>query len=95
MTIHPATHYILGLWAVVFILDLIRRDRVRCWWIWQGSPVQLGITYSYTHGWPADQEFPLGLGNHHAIDFGVFLFMVRIHWFGRVPQAPDNETPQS
>lgn len=102
--IHPATPYILIVWACVFLVDVLR-GRVRCWWLWQGSPVMLGISYTFERGWPEglDEEFPHGIPHHHAIDIGILLVAARIHWFGRVPSesrlpdtapgGPGNEPP--
>jgi hypothetical protein len=90
---HPANLYILCFLAAVVAIDLLRRvpwnQRFAAWFIWQGSPVQLGITYTFTHGWPEgeDGDFPNGIPHHHAIDVGILLVCVRYHWFGRVPET--------
>ena len=77
-----------ALFLLVHLLGRVAwRDLFVVWFVGQGSPVHLGLSYLFSRGVPVgDEEFPEGFPHYHCVEIGLLLVMIRWHWWGRVPK---------
>lgn len=82
--IHPLTPYLVGIMSVcVLVHGLSPRISFR-WPKYDG--VMVGIRLMRIIGFPPTPEEPNGLRSSYWITIGVGLFIIEIHFFGRVPK---------